>query len=280
VANPYTPHVPLVVSPDGTTIHYRTVGRRHGDPLLALQGLGADSRGWIAQQRALGSQFNVILVDNRGVGGSDRPPGPYDLESMANDAIAVLDHLGVDTAHVMGASMGGVLAQILAVRHADRVRSLVLACTACRHHPWRQELLEEWREIALTEGMGALTGAAARWLIGPRMLRRFRPAIGMLGPLALRVQAEQFSAQISAILSLDDSLRFELGAVSVPTQVIVGSQDMLTPMGDSEEIAELIAGSELAVLRGAAHGLMVEQSGTYNRTVLDFLQRARLASAA
>jgi len=272
--------VPLVATPDGTTIHYRTAGKRDGEPLLALQGLGADSRGWIAQQRALGAHFNLILVDNRGVGGSDRPAGPYELEVMAADAVAVLDHLGVGSAHVMGASMGGVLAQILAVRHAARVRSLVLACTACRHHRWRRELLGEWREVALTEGMGALTTTAARWLVGPRILRRFQPAIGMLGPLALRVQPEQFAAQISAILALDDDLRFELDVVAVPTQVIVGSQDMLTPMGDSEEIADLIPGAELVVLGGAAHGLMVEQAGTFNRTVADFLKRAQLSTAA
>jgi 3-oxoadipate enol-lactonase len=126
--------------------------------------------------------------------------------------------------------------------------------------------------------MGALTNTAARWLVGPRLLRRFQPAIGMLGPLALRVHPEQFAAQVSAILMLDDALRHELGSITVPTQVVVGSQDMLTPMGDSEEIAELIPGAELAVLGGAAHGLMVEQSGIYNRTVLDFLDRTVMAT--
>jgi 3-oxoadipate enol-lactonase len=272
--------VPFVATADGTTIHYRVLGRRHGDPLLAIQGLGADSRGWIAQQRAFGSRYKLILVDNRGVGGSDRPPGPHDLEVMASDAVAVLDHAGVESAHVMGASMGGVLAQIMGVRHATRVRSLVLACTACRHHRWRRELLEEWREVALTDGMGALTSTAARWMVGPRLLRRFQPAIGMLGPLALRVQPEQFAAQVSAILMLDDALRYELNTITVPTQVVVGSQDMLTPMGDSEEIAELIPGAEMAVLSGAAHGLMVEQSGTYNRTVLDFLERNERSTTA
>jgi 3-oxoadipate enol-lactonase len=271
--------VPFVATADGTTIHYRTVGRRHGEPLVAIQGLGADTRGWIAQQRALAARFSLILIDNRGVGGSDRPPGPYDLEVMATDVVAVMDHAGVASAHVMGASMGGVLAQIMGVRHASRVRSLVLACTACRHHRWRRELLEEWREIALTDGMGALTNSAARWLVGPRMLRRVRPAIGMLGPLALRVHPEQFAAQVSAILLIDDALRHELKTISVPTQVVVGSQDMLTPMGDSEEIAELIPGAELAVLGGAAHGLMVEQSGTFNRTVLNFLGRVTEASS-
>lgn len=272
--------MPFVATADGTTIHYRMLGRRHGEPLLAIQGLGADSRGWIAQQRAFGARYQLIVIDNRGVGGSDRPPGPYDLEVMATDAVAVLDHAGVESAHVMGASMGGVLAQILGVRHASRVRSLVLACTACRHHNWRRELLEEWREVALTDGMGALTTTAARWLVGPRLLRRFQPAIGMLGPLALRVQPEQFAAQVTAILSLDDALRHELATITAPTQVVVGSQDMLTPMGDSEEIAEHIPGAELAVLGGAAHGLMVEQAGTYNRTVLDFLERSAVARVA
>jgi len=271
--------VPFVVTPDGTTIHYRVVGRRTGEPLLALQGLGADSRGWIAQQRALGARYRLILVDNRGVGASDRPPGPYDLEVMGNDAVAVLDHLGVDAAHVMGASMGGVLAQVIAVRHPHRVRSLVLACTACRHHRWRRELLEEWREVALTDGMAAVTSVAARWMVGPRLLRRFQPAIGMLGPLALRVQPEQFAAQVGAILDLDDQVRHELGGVRAPARVIVGSQDMLTPMGDAEEVAEHLPDAELTVLGGAAHGLMVEQAGTFNRVVLEFLDRVAPASS-
>jgi 3-oxoadipate enol-lactonase len=259
------------------------MGRRRGPTLLAIQGLGTDSRGWLAQQRALGSRFRLVLMDNRGVGGSGRPPGPYDLTVMADDAVAVLDDVGAGDAVVMGASMGGVIAQMLAVQHPKRVRALVLACTACRHHPWRRELLSEWREVALTGGMGALTRSAARWLVGPRTFQRFRAAIGALGPLALRVDPEQFVAQVDAILALDDQVRFGLAGVAVPTQVVAGSQDMLTPVGDSEEIAELVPGAELVIINGAAHGLMVESAGTYNRVVLGFLdqlgrpERARVA---
>jgi 3-oxoadipate enol-lactonase len=270
----------LVTAADGTTVHYRVVGRRHGEPLVAIQGLGADSRGWIAQQRALAARYRLVLVDNRGVGRSGAPDGPFDLEVMAADVVAVLDDLDIDSAHVMGASMGGAISQVLAVRHAERVRSLVLACTACQHHRWRRELLAEWREVALVEGMGALTSTAARWLVGPRNFLRLRPAIGLLGPLAMRVGPEQFAAQVDAILAMDDDLRFELRGVTVPTQVIVGSQDMLTPLGDSEEIAELIPGAELVVLGGAAHGLMVEQAGSYNRAVLGFLAQANGLQAA
>jgi pimeloyl-ACP methyl ester carboxylesterase len=246
-------------------------GRRDGPPLLALQGLGADHRGWIAQRRALGARYRLILVDNRGVGGSGRPPGPYDLEVMAADAVAVLDAEGLDDAHVIGASMGGVLAQILATRHASRVRSITLACTACRHHTWRRELLAQWREVAVTEGMAALAPVAARWLVGPRTLRRVRSALDLVAPLALNVAPGPFAAQVDAILALDDDLRFELASVRVPTLVLTGTQDLLTPFGDAEEIAELVPGARLAALRGAAHGFMVEQAGTFNRTVVDFL---------
>jgi pimeloyl-ACP methyl ester carboxylesterase len=263
--------VSTAVAADGTLLEYRVAGRRDGPPLLALQGLGADHRGWIAQRRALGARYRLILVDNRGVGGSGRPPGPYDLEVMAADAVAVLDAEGLDDAHVIGASMGGVLAQILATRHASRVRSITLACTACRHHTWRRELLAQWREVAVTEGMAALAPVAARWLVGPRTLRRVRSALDLVAPLALNVAPGPFAAQVDAILALDDDLRFELASVRVPTLVLTGTQDLLTPFGDAEEIAELVPGARLAALRGAAHGFMVEQAGTFNRTVVDFL---------
>ncbi|MEJ7582950.1 MAG: alpha/beta hydrolase [Acidimicrobiales bacterium] len=102
---------------DGTRIHYDVWGQRQGEWLLLIQGLGADIRGWIAQRHALGARYRCIALDNRGVGRSDRPDGPYDLEVMAADAVAVLDAAGIASAHVMGASMGGILAQILAVGH-------------------------------------------------------------------------------------------------------------------------------------------------------------------
>lgn len=266
--------MPTVTTSDGVDIAYRVHGPRHGEPVLALQGLGADSRGWTFQRRALAARHRLVLVDNRGVGRSGRPPGPYDLEQMATDALAVLDDLGIERAHVMGASMGGVLTQVIGVRHPERVLSLTLACTACRHHPWRIQLLERWRAVALEEGMAGVSRVGARWLIGTRTRLRLRSLIDLVAPVALNVPAESFVSQIDAILALSDEVRHELAGVEVPTLVLVGSQDVLTPLGDAEEIAELVPGAELAVLRGGAHGFMVEQAGTFNRTVLEFLERA------
>ena len=262
-----------MIVPDGARIAYDTFGRSDGEPLLLLQGLGADGRGWIRQRRAMGESYRCIAVDNRGVGRSDVPEGPYDLEVMAADAVAVLDDLGVDSAHVMGASMGGIMSQILGVRHQERVRSLTLACTGCHHLQWRRDLLAEWGDLARTKGMRAVVDEASHWLVGPRARVRFWPVIGWLGPLALQVKAEAFAAQIGAILALDDHLRFELEQVKVPTLVIVGSQDILTPIGDSELIHELIPDSELVIVTGAAHGFMVEHAGSFNRGVRGFLDR-------
>src|SRR5438045_9339884 len=128
----------LAIASDGVRLHYDVFGRRDGEPVLMIQGLGADERGWTLQRRAIGRDHRGIVFDNRGVGRSDKPVGSYDLEQMAADAVAVLDAAGFESAHVIGASMGGVLAQIMAVRYPSRVRSLVLACTACRHLGWRR----------------------------------------------------------------------------------------------------------------------------------------------
>ena len=269
--------MPYVRASDGVRLHYSTTGRTAAPPVVLIQGLGADKQLWTLQRLALARQYRTIALDNRGAGRSDKPYGEYSLEQMADDTLAVLDHAGAADAHVVGASMGGVIAQILALRHPHRVRSLTLACTACTQHAWRQELLAEWAEIAQQRGMRAMTNAAARWTIGPRSFRRISPAIGWLGPLALSRPSHAFAAQVGAILAASEELRDELGRIRVPTLVMVGNQDILTPRGDAEELAERIPTAELVVISGAAHGFMVEHGTTFNRILLEFLGRAEAA---
>lgn len=258
---------------DGIRLHYEAIGRRNGPPVLLIQGLGADKHGWDLQRLALASRYRTIALDNRGAGRSDKPFNTYTLEQMADDAIAVLDHAGIETAHVVGASMGGAISQVLALKYPERVRSLTLACTACRHHPWRRELLAEWATKATELGMGAMSSEAARWVIGPRSFRRVWPLIGWFGPLAFGRPAHAFAAQVRAILATDDAMADDLQNLDVPTLILVGNQDILTPRGDAEELAERIPNAELVVISGAAHGLMVEHASTFNRLLLDFLDR-------
>jgi 3-oxoadipate enol-lactonase len=269
--------VTFVRGSDGVRLHYSVTGRPGGAPVVMIQGLGADKHLWGLQRLALAPRYRTIALDNRGAGRSDKPFGDYSLTQMADDVIAVMDHAGVDSAHIVGASMGGVIAQLVYFRQPARVRSLTLACTACRHTPWRRELLGQWAEIAQTQGMAAMTAEAARWVIGPRSFRRISPAVGWMGPLALSRPAHAFAGQVAAILSADDHLAGHLAEIDVPALVMVGNQDILTPRGDAEELAELIPTAELVVISGAAHGFMVEHATTFNRVLLDFLGRAERA---
>ncbi|MEM8618106.1 MAG: alpha/beta fold hydrolase [Actinomycetota bacterium] len=272
--------MPFVRADDGVRIHYEVTGRESGPPVLFIQGLGADRNGWNLQRLATAPRYRAVAVDNRGAGRSDKPHGRYHLEQMADDAVAVLDDLGIECAHVVGASMGGAISQIVAIKHRSRVRSLTLACTAARNLPWREELLASWRDAALERGIGAMGHDAARWVIGPRSFRRLLPAIGWLGPFALGRPAHAFAAQVDAILDATNEysdLVDELGTIDVPTLVLVGNQDILTPRGDSEELAERIPTAELVVISGAAHGFMVEHAATFNMVLLDFLGRAEAA---
>jgi len=272
--------VPEVVTGDGVSIHYEVWGRRAATPVLMIQGLGADSRGWALQRMAFGRRHRCYALDNRGVGQSDRPPGPYSLDRMAGDAIAVLDQEGIESAHVMGASMGGVIAQILAVLHPGRVRSLTLACTACRHHQWRRELLAEWAAAVAEDGTSALAREALQWLVGPRLHRRFGVWLNLMARVVLQTPPEPFVAQVEAILAAPDDVRFALADIADPTLIITGSQDSLTPVGDAEELAELVPHARLEVVTGAAHGLMVEAPNAFNDAVLRFLADVDAAVAA
>lgn len=267
----------FVRSTDGTRIHYAKVGRPGGPPVLFIQGLGAAKSGWALQLLAAGPKYQAIALDNRGAGRSDKPHGKYDLEQMADDAIAVLDHAEIETAHIVGASMGGAISQILAVKYPERTRSITLACTAGMNHPWREDLLASWRDNALEGGMGTMSREAVRWVMGPRSFRRFLPAMGWLGPLALGRPSHAFAGQVDAILGVDMTLVGELANIKVPVIVLVGNQDILTPRGDSEELAEQIPTAELAVISGAAHGFMIEHASTFNRVLLEFLGRAEKA---
>jgi 3-oxoadipate enol-lactonase len=269
--------MPYARSSDGIRLHYEVLGRAGSPAVLMIQGLGADKHGWDMQRIPLAFSYRVIALDNRGAGRSDKPFGHYSLEQMADDAIAVLDAAGVEQAHIVGASMGGAISQMIGLKYPERVISLTLACTACRNHPWRKELLHGWATAATEKGIGSMTKEAARWVIGPRSFRRLLPAFGWLGPLAMGRTPHSFVSQVNAILDVDDSISDRLGEVTAPTLVLVGNQDILTPRGDSEEIAERMPNAELVVISGAAHGFMVEHASTFNRVLSDFLGRVTRA---
>jgi len=271
--------MPTARAGDGAGIYYEAWGRRDGAPLLLIPGLTADLRIWACQRMVFGRRYRCIALDNRGSGRSDKPPGPYSLAQMADDALAVLDAEEVEAAHILGYSMGSFAAADLALVQPGRVRSLLLAGTTCRHHEWRRELLMSWVDVAQTRGVPAMVRRASRWLLGPAG-QRFGLAINLLWPLLLSQPAHAFAAQVEALLELSDEAAAGLAAIAVPTLVLAGAADRLTPPADAEEVAGLIPGSSLAIISGAGHGLMVEAAPDFNAAVLAFLARDSLTSEA
>jgi len=264
--------MPSVRAADGTRIFYDTFGKPDGEPLVLIMGLAIDRWGWIRQRPMLAKQFRCISIDNRGAGLSDKPHGDYDLFTMTADIEAVMDAEGIESAHVMGYSLGGVLAQVLTVFAPQRVRSLVLASTACRVKDWRREVFGDWSQLIEARGVRTFSQENLRWVAAARHLRWITPLAPAFAPLMVRAPAHGIIGQIHAIASITEQMHELLQDIAVETLVLVGSQDILTPVADSEEIAHRIPSARLQVISGAAHGAVVTDARVFNQAVEAFYE--------
>jgi 3-oxoadipate enol-lactonase len=267
--------MPYATSADGTRIHYEVHGT--GDPVLLIMGLGSNAYGWQRTIPWLSEHYQAIAFDNRGTGRSDVPRGAYTVAQMADDAAAVLDAAGHQRAHVIGASLGGMIAQRLAIAHPRRLRSLVLVCTT----PGGPHA---------TRASGEVTAALTQAAEDPATAHR-RNAWFLYGADTRSNHPERIEEDIAARTKipttgtgyfgqLQAALRHdawdELPAVAVPTLVVHGDADLLIPTQNGERLAERISGARLVLIPGAGHMLQADAGTTFRDTVLGFL--ARLAS--
>lgn len=257
-------------------IDYAVHGR--GEPLVLIQGLGGPRSGWIFQTRAFGKYYRVITFDNRGVGKSDKPGGSYTVRTMADDTIALLDYLGVDKAHVLGISLGGMIAQEIAINYPERVRKLILACTAAETGATDESVI-----TAMGLGDGS-SGAEGRDLRGVDMAkvmsavislsynrRLFRLLFLPLAKIYLRFgEVKGISGQLEAAAAYSTLDRLQ--QIKAPTLVIVGTGDKLMPVHSSEVLADRIPGARLVKVEGGSHSFFMEMRGRFNKEVLDFLR--------
>jgi 3-oxoadipate enol-lactonase len=235
-------------------------------------GLGASLETWIAQRDTFAARYRVILFDNRGAGESESPPPPWTVPDMAADAIGVLDALGIVRAHVVGVSMGGMIAQEMAIRWPERVDRLVVALSFARPDPLRRAFLLH-RRWARLQGADLVQEGVANlpWLVSPSLLNdpvRLGEFLGVVGAMPL-MAPDAYSHQVDAILEHDTLSR--LDGVRAPTLVLAAAEDVLTPMFLSEEIASAIAGARLVVLPRGNHAVQLEDAHAFNTTVLEFL---------
>jgi pimeloyl-ACP methyl ester carboxylesterase len=252
---------------NGIHISYQVEGQ--GEPLVMIMGFTASRIGWMPQLRFFKKYYRVITFDNRGAGKSDKPPGPYFTKMMADDTVNLMDVLGLEKANIMGLSMGGMIAQELAINYPQRVMKLVLAATYARQDETSGDTLEQAKFLHLTpeKKVGAMVSLAFnkplyRFTFGllARVQTRFTKASGRVG----------IAGQSEACLKHDTLER--LSSITAPTLVIVGTGDRIIKPVSSEVIAGRIPNAKLVKVEGASHYFSFEMKNVFNREVLSFLK--------
>ncbi len=264
-----------LISSGSTRIWYQTKG--NGTPVLLCNGWGGSSDSWSQEMvRMLSERHMVALVDNRGTGRSDKPLEPYTMEAMAGDSAAVLKELGCGPAHVLGHSMGGYIAQALAIYYPEKVKSLILCATtsgSVSRVPYGAGVASEWAKVsdpALTtyERVKSLVYLLypSRY-VDPRREELIKEESYDENPTPIYALRNQ-SAAIAGFDAYE-----QLPHLSIPALILTGDEDSLIPPENSRILAQRIPGAELKVLSGLGHGLLKQDTGKVVGVVLDFLSR-------
>ena len=251
----------------GVKIYWEEEGQ--GTPLLLIMGLGWPSYMWYRTRPLLAKHFRTITYDNRGVARSDVPAGPYPIALMASDAAAVLDAAGVESAHVYGVSMGGMITQEFALQYPKRVKSLILGCTlpgGPESKPAEPQVLE----VLTRQGMTPEEAARA---INPFIYDAGTPQSRIDEDMKIRLEwvptFEGYMAQLQGIMAWEAYSR--IAQINASTLVIHGETDQLIPAANAPLIAKRIPGAKLVMIPHASHIFSTDQPDASHRATLEFL---------
>ncbi|MCS7206324.1 MAG: alpha/beta hydrolase [Dehalococcoidia bacterium] len=258
------------VRANGLDIFYREAGQ--GFPLVLIQGFEMDHRGWAYQVPALRQHFRCISLDNRDAGQSSKAPTSYTTLDMAQDVVGLLDALHIPQAHIVGHSMGGAIAQQVAIHYPQRVSKLVLISSFVFMTPYDRALMEMRRLLRARLSLEEYYRVTFPWIYSPQDYQNpslieetIRRAAANPNPMPL----DAFFRQGEAILAHDT--RRLLERITAPTLVVCGDQDLVTPLEQSRLLAQSIPSARLEILSGGGHGILWTRSDEVNRVLLDFL---------
>ena len=260
---------------NGVSLHYEVAGE--GDPLLLVMGYGMPGDAWLGSLPFL-QGFRAIYYDNRGTGRSAAPEGAYTIEQMAADGAALLDHLAIDRAHVYGVSMGGMIAQELALRQGSRVRALVLGCTMCGGEHAKMadpEVIETLIDVIRTMGKPDPATWVERQL--PLLFTTewiaanpgIRDALTMMVPMLPPTPPETADRAMAGLLAWSTYDR--LPQLRAPTLILHGDRDVLIPVENAHILAQRIPNARLHIIEGAGHGYPAQDPVGVHQLVTDFL---------
>jgi 3-oxoadipate enol-lactonase len=257
-------------SVNGIEINYRLEGDGP-ETIVLINGLADDLETWVLQMDdLLGAGYRVLRFDNRGVGQTSKPEGLYTSRMLADDAKALVDELGLRDVHLMGVSMGGMIAQEYALNHGGDLRTLTLACTYAAPGPFCSRMFAMWHDMAPVNGVPFIMRDVTLWAFTvPFFEEREDEAKEFEAEMAaMDMSVEAYLAQLHVIQTHDTTGRLE--QISTPTLVLAGEQDILIPVSLSKRLQEQIPGAEWATTKGG-HACMWEHPGEFNRTYLDWI---------
>lgn len=251
----------------GVPVHHVVTGREDAPVVVLSNSLGATHAMWDAQTESLADHFRVVRYDMRGHGGSPVPAGPYDIDDLADDVVALLDTLGVERAHLVGLSLGAMTSMRMAARNPERVDRLVVLSTSARLAP-----ASAWHERAATvRAHGTIAVAetvVGRWFTAPYLAAHPEVREQWVASIAA-TPAEGYASCCEVVAAMD--LRDDLARITAPTLAIAGADDPATPPEHLRTIADNVADGRLLVVPGAAHLANVEQPEVVTAAVIEHL---------
>ncbi|KUI31124.1 3-oxoadipate enol-lactonase [Mycobacterium sp. IS-1496] len=251
-------------------VHALVSGRDDGPAVVLVNSLGSTHRMWDPQLAELEARFRVVRYDTRGHGASPTPAGPYRIDDLADDLVALLDRLGIEHAHLVGLSLGGMTAMRVAARNPERVDRLAVLCTGTALSPASTWL--ERAEVVRTRGSGAVAGAVVERWFTPAY-RAAHPAVRAgCEAMVAATPAEGYAGCCEAIAALD--LRDDLASIVAPTLAVAGSRDPATPVAKLREIADGVKDGRLLVVPDAAHLANAQQPGVVTPALIEHLEQA------
>jgi pimeloyl-ACP methyl ester carboxylesterase len=259
------------VSVNGLKLYYEIEG--DGAPVVLIPGFAAGRWIWFKQTAELARNFRVIIFDPRGVSASDKPEGPQTITLLADDIAHLLQTIGVESAHIVGASFGGFVAQEFALKYPAMTRKLVLCCTSFGGPNHIIPAPETLQALASTKGLNSEERMRANLLLAftPEYVRTQVAEVDRIVHLRATNEVPEhiYLSQLQAAMSFNTESRLE--AIKSSTLVLSGDADVIVPVQNSRNLVKKIPGAELHIVEGGSHTFFIEQAGEFNRIVSKFL---------
>ena len=258
-------------SVNGIKLYYEIEG--DGAPVVLIPGFAAGRWIWFKQTAELSRNFRVIIFDPRGVSASDKPKGPQTISLLADDVAHLLDTIGIASAHIVGASFGGFVAQEFALKYPAMTRKLVLCCTSFGGPNHVVPAPETLQALASTKGLNSEERMRANLLLAftPEYVQSQVDEVDHIVRMRATNEVPEhiYMSQLQAAMSFNTESR--LAEIKSPTLVLSGDADIIVPVQNSRNLAAKIPGAKLQIVEGGSHTFFIEQAGTFNQILEEFL---------